>query len=232
MRLDLYLANHKDIKTRSKASDLIKRGFIAVNGKVVKKAGYEINETDQIEVLTDTFFASRGGEKLLHALDAFGLSLKDLIIVDVGASTGGFTDVSLKEGAKQVYAYDVGKNQMIDALKHHPQVKSFEETNILDIELPEHDLCLIDVSFTSVIPILNHVSKTSKRILFLLKPQFETEGKGLKKGILKDEKMHQIVMKQTTKHITQLNYLIKGFVPSPIAGKDGNKEYLFYIERS
>src|SRR5690606_4058591 len=114
MRLDLYLANHKDIKTRSKASDLIKRGFITVNGKVVNKAGYEIKETDQIEVLKDDIFASRGGEKLDHALDVFNVLLKDAIVVDVGASTGGFTDVALKRGAKFVYAYDVGKDQMID----------------------------------------------------------------------------------------------------------------------
>ncbi len=232
MRLDLYLAKHKDIKTRSKASDLIKRGFIAVNGKVVIKAGYELNDDDHVEVLTDTFYASRGGEKLFHALQAFSLLLKDLVIVDVGASTGGFTDVALKEGAKFVYAYDVGKDQMIESLRNHPQVESHEETNILDVKLPEHDLCLIDVSFTSVLPILSYVATYSKRILFLLKPQFETEGKGLKKGILKDQKMHQMVMNQTTKHVTQLNYLIKGFVPSPIVGKDGNKEYLFYIERS
>lgn len=232
MRLDLYLANHKDIKTRSKASDLIKRGFVAVNGKVVQKAGYEINEGDQVEVLTETFYASRGGEKLIHALQAFSLSLKGLVIVDVGASTGGFTDVALKEGAKFVYAYDVGKDQMIESLKKHPQVESHEETNILDVQLPTHDLCLVDVSFTSVLPILKYLSNHSKRILFLLKPQFETEGKGLKKGILKDQKLHLKVMDQTTKHVTQLNYLIKGFVPSPIVGKDGNKEYLFYIERS
>ncbi len=223
MRLDLFLANNPDIKTRSKASDLIKRGFITVNGKVVSKAGFEIKETDSIIVLKETFYASRGGEKLIHALNVFSLSLENQVIIDVGASTGGFTDVSLKEGASLVYAYDVGKDQMIEDLKKNPKVKSFEETNILDIDLPEHDLCLIDVSFTSVLPIITHVSKFSKRILFLLKPQFETDGKALKKGILKDEKIHQQVMKQTINHVSQLNYLVKGFTSSPIKGKDGNQ---------
>lgn len=231
MRLDIYLTTKNLIETRSKAQDLIKRGFVVVDGKTITKAGFDVKEDSEIKILKNDLFASRAGDKLEGALEAFQISLKDYTIVDVGASTGGFTDVSLRHGAKKVYAYDVGKDQMIESLKNNPRVECHEETNILDVEIPESDLTLIDVSFTSIIPILSHVSKYSKCILFLLKPQFESQGKGLKKGVLKDEKILKEIISNITKHIASLGFHIKGYMPSSLPGKEGNQEYLFWVER-
>ncbi len=229
MRLDLHLANKHPELSRSKISDLIKRGYVFVDEKKITKAGFLVTDANHIEIKKEEIYVSRAGEKLVYALDVFNISLKDLNIIDVGASTGGFTDASLRRGAFHVYAYDVGKDQMVEQLKNHPQVTSFEETNILDVKLPNHDLCLVDVSFTSVLPILNHLSSQTDSIVFLLKPQFETEGEGLKKGILKDQKVLQKVLDKTIRHIHSLNFRIKGYTQSPIKGKDGNQEFLFYI---
>src|SRR5690606_19756089 len=117
-----------------------RRGFVLVDGKTVTKPGFEVSGNETFEILKTDLLASRAGEKLEHAIDVFGLSLDGLTIIDVGASTGGFTDLSLKCGAKHVYAYDVGHDQMVDYLKNHPQVSNFEGTNILDVAIPENDL--------------------------------------------------------------------------------------------
>jgi len=232
MRLDIYLSEKNKDLSRSRISDLIKRGFVLVDGKTINKPGYEVTGNETFEILKSDLLASRAGEKLEHAVDVFGISLNGLIVIDVGASTGGFTDFSIKAGAKHVYAYDVGHDQMVEHLKNHPQVSNFEGTNILDVAIPLNDLVLIDVSFTSVFPILKYLKDYTKRILFLLKPQFEAEGQGLnKKGILRDEKVLKRIMEKNTKTIIEIGFKIKGFTPSPIKGKDGNQEFLFLIER-
>jgi len=231
MRLDVFLAEQNKDLSRSRISDLIKRGFVLVDDKPVTKPGFSVLENHKVEIIKTDLLASRAGEKLEHALDAFQIPLRDLTIIDVGASTGGFTDLAIKSGAKHVYAYDVGRDQMVDYLKSHPQVSSFEETNILDVKVPENDLCLIDVSFTSVFPILKHLKNQTDTILFLLKPQFESEGQGLKKGILKDEKVLKRIMAKTTQTIIEIGFNVKGFTPSPIKGKDGNQEFLFLIQK-
>lgn len=230
MRLDKYIQENFLEYTRSKAADIIKRGFVYVDGKVVTKPGYELKGHEQIEIKYDGF-ASRAGEKLDYAIRLFDVDVKDYVAVDIGASTGGFTDCLLKAGVHEVYAYDVGKNQMIERLKNDPRVHSFEETNILDVKIPKNDICVIDVSFTSIIPILNHIKDDTNLILFLFKPQFETQGRGLKKGILKDIKIQQQAIQNITMFIQSINYRILGFTKSPIEGKDGNEEFLFLIQK-
>ncbi|MFA5692222.1 MAG: TlyA family RNA methyltransferase [Acholeplasmataceae bacterium] len=232
MRLDKYLNEKYPEYTRSKHQDLIKRGHVLVNGKTILKTGHRINQDDKIEINKEVIYKSRAADKLKYALNLFNISLLNKIVIDVGASTGGFTDLSLKEGAKLVYAYDVGTNQMDESLLTNPKVKSFEKTNILSVIIPNNDICLVDVSFTSVIPILNYLKNKTNEVLFLLKPQFEVTKGDLKKGILKDLKKHDLVLKKIISYIDEINYQIKGFTKSPILGKDGNIEYIFYILRS
>ncbi len=231
MRLDNYLTNKNPEYTRSKITDLIKRGFVKVNDKTVNKAGFKVYDGDIIKLEKENVYVSRGADKLKHALSTFNLSFDNLIVVDVGSSTGGFTEIALESNAKLVYAYDVGTNQLDPRLKENDKVLSFEGTNILDVVLPLNDICIVDVSFTSVIPILNHLKDQTNEIIFLLKPQFEVDRKDLKKGILKDLRKHNDVIKKITDFINDINYKIKGFTRSSVKGKEGNTEYFFYIKR-
>jgi 23S rRNA (cytidine1920-2'-O)/16S rRNA (cytidine1409-2'-O)-methyltransferase len=221
--------NHPDI-TRSQFSDYIKRGFVTVNDKVILKPAFEVTADDVVVFNKAEVFVSRSGEKLMHAVEVFDVNLKGKIVVDVGASTGGFTQTALNYGAKHVFAYDVGTNQMVAGLKNDIRVSSFEQTNILDVQLPLNDLCVVDVSFTSVLPILSHLSSQTNEIILLLKPQFETTKDKLRKGILKSEKEVSLIIEKTTKHIYALGFQVLGFTPSPITGKAGNQEYLIHVQ--
>lgn len=232
MRLDKYLTDHHKDVTRSQFSDFIKRGFVTVDGKVVTKPSFDVSDHNQVEFNKTDIFVSRGGEKLEHAMDAFNIQVLNKIVVDIGASTGGFTQSVLNRGAKHVYAYDVGTNQLAQTLREDARVTSYERTNILDVTIPENDFVVMDVSFTSVLPILTHIALQTKEIVFLLKPQFETTKEKLKKGILKSEKEVSKIIEKTTQHLKSLSFKIIGFTPSPITGKEGNQEYLIYCQRS
>jgi len=148
MRLDLYLSNRYAF-SRSRAQDLIKLGSVRVNHEIMKKPSYQVKEEDVIDVSEDLKYVSRAGEKLEDAIKTFELDFKDKTVIDIGSSTGGFTQCSLLFGAKQVYAYDVGYHQMDESLRHHPKIKLFEQTNILTVDKKVVDIILIDVSFTS-----------------------------------------------------------------------------------
>lgn len=233
MRLDVFLAEKYTAYSRSKIADLIKRGFVQVDKKTITKPGAEITGLEDVKIVKEDIFASRAGEKLDHAIHVFSLEFYDKTVIDVGASTGGFTDCALKNGAKHVFAYDVGTDQLIERLRLDDRVTSLENTNILDVKLPSNDICVIDVSFTSVLPILTHLKDQTNEIVFLLKPQFESEKDGLnKKGVLKDQKILQRIIEKTTKFVISIGFQIKGFTKSPIKGKEGNEEFLFYISRS
>ncbi len=164
-----------------------------------------------------------------EALDTFHVSLKDYVVVDIGSSTGGFTDCALHDGAREVHAYDVGTDQMDETLRKDERIHLHEQTNILYVIIPDSDMVLIEVSFTSVKPIISHIAPQTKSAIVLLKPQFETDGKLLKNGVLKDQKMHQKVIDSFISHIKFLSFDIVGFTPSSLKGKDGNVEYLFYL---
>lgn len=231
MRLDIYLTHNNQVKSRSEATDLIKQGLVLVNDKVVTKAGLIINDQDQVVVLQNRMFVSRAGEKLLQALNTFNIDLRDQVIIDIGSSTGGFVDCCLKNGAKQVYAYDVGTNQLHESLRNHPQIVLKENTNILDVDLPDNDYILIDVSFTSIKPIIKHILPKLSLAICLLKPQFETVAANLKKGVVKNQKVISQIMKDFTQFINDHQLKVIGFVPTKLKGKDGNQEYLFYLTR-
>lgn len=229
MRLDLYLVEHNHVKTRSQATDLIKRGFILVNDEVVSKAGIVIKDTDKVTILRSVKFVSRAGEKLDGFLDEINYDVKDKIVVDVGSSTGGFTNCLLNRGAKHIYAYDVGSNQMDENLRLNPNISLFEETNILDVSLNNVDLIVIDVSFTSIVPIIKHVYKATKEIIALIKPQFEVGKTNIKKGLVKEEILHEKVLMNLKNEFEELGLKIITQKKSSVVGKKGNVEYFMYL---
>lgn len=230
MRLDNYLKEKHPQLSRNKIQDLIKRNLVTVNGKVVTKTGYKVSDNCEVELLENFKYASRAGYKLERAIDFFNLTFTNKQVLDVGSSTGGFTDVALLNGAKEVFAYDVGTNQMIERLRTDERVHLFENTNILFVKPPNVDLILIDVSFTSSKQVLNHISSNSSEILLLIKPQFEVGNNFLKKGIVKDKKRVEIILNEFKLLSSSLgfNYLIK---ETSFPGKDGNLEYWLYLSK-
>ena len=232
MRLDVYLVEHLFVSTRSKANDLIKREQVYVNDVVVTKSGYEIKDNDSIHIIETPRYVSRAGEKLKDAIDAFKVDFKDRTVIDVGSSTGGFTDCALQCGACKVYAYDVGLDQFDQTLKHDSRIELFEGTNILSVSIPRADIILIDVSFTSVIPIIKHLNNGFSEFLVLIKPQFEAGNIFFKGGILKDKRIHLEIINNIMNLVEVLGYIPYAFKESKIKGKSGNQEYLLYFGKT
>ncbi len=228
MRLDHYLVEQGLATTRSQASDLIRRGLVLVDGVVASKTGIEIN-SQTIELISESKFVSRAGEKLYQALVDFNIDLHGKIAIDIGSSTGGFTDCALQNGIHFVYAYDVGTDQMDSKLRNHKQIELHEETNILSVQIPQADIIFIDVSFTSIKPILDHLKGFKGEMVCLVKPQFEAGPKYLKQGILKDQKRTEIVLVDVLNHVKNLGFFIGGLKKSSLKGKSGNQEYILYI---
>lgn len=230
MRLDQYLVDTDIAKSRSQAQDLIKRSLILVNEKVENKPSYQVKESDLIKIEKETLFVSRAGEKLLQAVLDFHIDLYGKICLDIGSSTGGFTDCALKQGAKFVYAYDVGKDQLDESLRNHQQIELHEETNILHVDLPDVDFIMIDVSFTSIKPILAHISHHQKEMICLIKPQFEAGHIHFKQGVLKDLNLHKAILTDILEYARSLGLSIAGIKKSVLKGKKGNQEYMLYIK--
>lgn len=231
MRLDKYLLTKYPQYTRSKIQDLIKRNLVLVNNNPVNKTGYEVKKSDQIVVLEDLKYASRAGMKLEYAASKLNLNFNDLIVLDVGSSTGGFTDYSLINGAKLVYAYDVGTDQMIERLRNDERVILAEKTNILNVNPPQVDLILIDISFSSSKLILKHLKDKANQILLLIKPQFEVGKEYLKKGIVKDKKRVQMLLEEYRELANEYNFSNIELFPTNLPGKNGNLEYWLYLAK-
>jgi 23S rRNA (cytidine1920-2'-O)/16S rRNA (cytidine1409-2'-O)-methyltransferase len=217
------------VTTRSKASDLIKRGFVLVDGKKASKAGIDI-VNQKIEILEHLNFVGRAGEKLYYAINRFGLVFEDKVVVDIGASTGGFTECALIHHAEKVYTYDVGKDQLADKLRNDERVVVSEGTNILDVDIPSCDMILIDVSFISITKIFYHLRNFNGEIVALIKPQFEAGKKMIKQGVVKDKKLHKLILENTLNSINQLGFQVIDLEKSEIKGKKGNQEYMIYID--
>lgn len=228
MRLDLYLVEKNLIESRSKAQDYIKRGLVLVDNNVITKPKYEVSNDNLIKIIENNHFVSRAGTKLFNFLIANNINLKDNIILDVGSSTGGFTDCALSLGASKVYAVDVGSNQLANSLRVDKRVELYENTNILDFEIPKVDLILIDVSFTSIKPIINCLKGNNNKIIALIKPQFEL-GKS-HKGVIKDKKVVNKILNDLKDYFLSLNFEILKTEISTLKGKDGNEEYFFYLK--
>lgn len=236
-RVDVLLVQRKIAESRHKAQALILAGKITVNGRVAKKAGELISVDSEINLKENPFpFVSRGGVKLQKAIEEFGIDVKGLICLDIGASTGGFTDCLLQNGAKKVIALDVGKNQIHEKLKKDPKVTVIEDYNARFLKKEdlhfEIDLVVIDVSFISLKLILKAVKEALpySKVVALVKPQFEAGrekvGKG---GVVKDEKVKMDVLESVKSFSASIGYTVYGETKSPIKGPKGNEEFLIYL---
>lgn len=236
-RLDLLLVERGLAETRSKAQALVMAGDVLVNGLTEDRPGYLISTDAKITVRSTPPYVSRGGVKLERALDQFQLVMSGLVVIDVGASTGGFTDLLLQRGAKQVYAIDVGYGQLDWRLRNDPRVVVMERTNVRYIEsLPVLvDAAVIDVSFISltlVLPVVQRLIGPSGWIVALVKPQFEAGreqvGKG---GVVKDPEVHRQVLQKIVSWALPNGLKVLGLTPSPIKGPSGNREFLLYLAK-
>jgi 23S rRNA (cytidine1920-2'-O)/16S rRNA (cytidine1409-2'-O)-methyltransferase len=238
-RLDSLLVGRGLVESREQAQRLILAGDVTVDGAVRDKPGQRIPLESVIEVRQGLPYVSRGGLKLAAALDAFDLAVAGLVAVDVGASTGGFTDCLLQRGAERVYAVDVGYGQLAWKLRSDPRVIALERTNVRYLEqLPDNelaDLAVIDASFISlalVLPATLRLLKPVAQIVALIKPQFEAGkeqvGKG---GVVRDPRIHRRVIEEVAGLAGELGLGVAGLTVSPAPGPAGNVEFLIWLQR-
>lgn len=242
-RLDKILTDKGFFDTKSKAQAAIMAGDVKINGTIISKAGHllEVKENTIFEIKSMPF-VSRGGFKLNKALKTFNIDLKDKICLDAGASTGGFTDCMLQNGAKKVYSVDVGYGQIAWKLRTDERVKVIEKTNIKncmenDIYFPNEEkanFLTMDLSFISITKVINNLillaDKNSFEIVSLIKPQFEAGKEQVgKNGVVREKETHIEVINNIINYSKNLNLKIKGLTFSPIKGPKGNIEYLIYL---
>ncbi|HEV7259858.1 MAG TPA: TlyA family RNA methyltransferase [Bosea sp. (in: a-proteobacteria)] len=232
-RADQLLVERGLCESRARAQAAIAAGLVTVDGRPVRKASEMLAKDAVLTAQAPHPYVSRGGLKLAEALDAFGFDPAGRTCLDVGASTGGFTDLLLKRGASRVIAVDVGRDQLHASLRTDPRVMSLEARDIRTLtpdELPEAPaLAAIDVSFISlrlVLPAVAALMAPAAQIAALIKPQFEAGRAALKKGIVRDAAVHDSVCADIAELLTGLGFSIDGPVPSPIEGGDGNREFL------
>ena len=236
MRLDLYLTKTFNIQSRNKACELIKSEKVKIDGMIISKPSFNVEENHTIELLEDDFYVSRAAYKLKYFLE----ELPDFILenknaLDIGSSTGGFTQVLLENEVSSVTCVDVGSNQLHERIKYHPKITFFENTDIRNFQSKEiFEIVTCDVSFISILNILNDINRLApKDIIILFKPQFEvgTNVKRDKKGVVKDK---NAILKARQKFVDStlaLNWNLKYSSLSKLQGKDGNEEELFYFSK-
>ena len=240
-RLDLILVEREFFETREKAKREIMAGNVIVNEQVVIKAGTMFKDNDElnIRVKDKLKYVSRGGLKLEKAIKAWDLDFSDKLVLDIGASTGGFTDCALQNGARRMYSVDVGKNQLDWKLRNDEKVVSLEEMHIKDlkeedIENKKVDFIVIDVSFislTKVIPYFKKFLAQSGKIVMLVKPQFEVGREKIgRNGVVENEEYHNEAIKKIISFSKDEGYELIGVEDSPIKGAKGNKEFLMLIK--
>lgn len=240
-RLDVLLVNRGFFKSREKARSAIMAGVVFVDNNREDKCGSKFSVEANIFVKENINpYVSRGGLKLAKAIETFGLNLDSKVCLDVGASTGGFTDCMLKNGAKQVFAIDVGYGQLAWELRSDERVVCMERTNIRNVRFEDikvlADFASIDVSFISlkkVLPVVHNLISDNGEIVCLIKPQFEAgRDKVGKKGVVRDKEVHKDVVTDIVQFSTSNNLYVKGISYSPIKGPEGNIEYLLYLSKS
>jgi 23S rRNA (cytidine1920-2'-O)/16S rRNA (cytidine1409-2'-O)-methyltransferase len=234
-RADRLLVERGLFESRARAQAAIAAGRVTADGLPVRKAAEALSVAAAIEAAPEHPYVSRGGVKLAAALDSFSLDVSGRVCLDVGASTGGFTQVLLARGARRVYAVDVGRDQLHPSLRGRDEIVSMEEVDIRTLEpsrLPElPDFTAIDVSFISlklVLPAVAKLLQARARLVALIKPQFETGRRDIKKGIVRDPAVHEKVCNEIAAFLSAQGWAVGGVVPSPILGGDGNRE--FFIE--
>lgn len=237
-RADVTLVERGLFESRAKAQEAILAGGVRMNGRVLRKASDAVPEDAVIEARVPHPYVSRGGLKLQAALEAFAIDPRGCACLDIGASTGGFTEVLLLSGARHVYAVDVGHGQLHPRLANDERVTNFEGTDARSLTkalIPEPvDLIVSDVSFISlklVLPPAVAFLKPEGALAVLVKPQFEAGRDHVKKGIVRDEAVHRAVCADLEAFVVSLGFTSLGVVPSPITGGDGNREFLLGARR-
>lgn len=240
-RLDIALTESGLAESREKAKALIMAGTVYVNNQKCDKAGTAVKPDDKLEIRGETLrYVSRGGLKLEKAVNSFGISLDGCVCADIGASTGGFTDCMLQNGAKKVYAVDVGYGQLAWKLRTDERVVNLERTNFRYVtaeQIPEPlDFASVDVSFISlshILPVLNGFLKDGGRAVCLIKPQFEAGKENVgKKGVVRDKSVHKAVIEKIINSALENGYSVSALDFSPVKGPEGNIEYLCCLEKS
>ena len=241
LRLDQLLVERGLVGNRSRAQALVMAGKVRVGegdaARTDRKPGDLLDESTPLTVVEPEPYVSRGGYKLAAALDAFGIDPADLVCLDVGASTGGFTDVLLQRGAARVYAVDVGRGQLAEELRHDARVVSMERTNARSLTsntFPEPvALATVDVSFISLALVLGPIASCfgpdGGDIVALVKPQFEAGRGEVKGGVIRDPVVHAEVLRRVVRTAKDLSLMLHGVIASPITGPEGNREFLLHI---
>jgi len=237
-RIDELLVERGFVSSRTEARRIIIEGLVLLNNSVVQKPSFPVNEEDFILIKESKKYVSRGGIKLEFALKEFGIDPEDKISIDIGSSTGGFTDCLLKSGVKKVYAVDVGKGQLDFSLRRDSRVVVLEKVNARNLSTQiiheEADLIVIDVSFISIIkilPALKELLKENGLIVALVKPQFEGERGFLRKGVIKDKDLHKKILLNTLEEVSKTGFVVNQITYSPIKGGKGNIEFFFLMRK-
>ena len=237
-RADRLLVARGLFESRARAQAAIAAGRVSVDGVRLRKAAEEISPTAVIEAQPEHPYVSRGGVKLAFALDHFAVDVKGRVCLDVGASTGGFTEVLLQRGARRVYAVDVGRDQLHSRLRGRGDLVSIEATDVRTLDpsrLSEPpDLAAVDVSFISlklVVPAIETLLERRATLLALIKPQFEAGRRAVKKGVVRDASVHAAVCAQIGGFLAARGWRLDGIAPSPIPGGEGNREFFVGARR-
>lgn len=241
IRLDIVL-REKFGFSRERAKEAVEKGYVSSKGIIFKKPGEKVFRDIEIDIDEKGYlkYVGRGGLKLEKAIELFEIDIFDKVCIDVGASTGGFTDCMLQYGAKKVYSVDVGNGQLAEVIKNNPKVESMENTNIINLTKKDFPLSIdfasIDVSFVSLTKILYYVKEIlneNGRAVALIKPQFEAGKQNIgKKGIVKNFKVHINVIKKIFAYVLEIGFKIENLSFSPIKGSEGNVEYIIYISKN
>lgn len=237
-RADILLVERGLFESRARAQDAIAHGLVTADGKVVTKSSEVVADGAVIEAAPVHPWVSRGGVKLAGALAQYPIEIEDHVCLDVGASTGGFTEVLLSEGAALVFAIDVGTGQLHDSLRGHPRIVSMEQTDIRSYDgkrLPQRpDVVVIDASFISlklILPVALQLAAAPMSLLALIKPQFEAPRNAIKKGIVRDAAVHQAVCDEIVAFAAAQGCTNIKVFPSSIPGGDGNVEFFLGARR-
>lgn len=238
LRLDIELANRGLVSTRSQAESFIKLGNVKVDGRVVTKPGHSVSSDSQIELTAKDVYVSRAGLKLASVAKILGVDFRNKIVLDVGSSTGGFTDYALQNNAKKVYAVDVGTGQLHSSLRDNPKIDLHEKTDIRDFKLEEKPgVIVIDVSFISLREVLPHIAKElsseETQIIAMVKPQFEAGRNQTHKGVIKNESQRRQILKDFETWAREI-FFVADKRDSEVAGSRGNRErfYLLTLKRN
>ena len=238
MRIDRLLVEHGLFESRAKAQAAIAAGRVTVDDIIVARASAEVAADAVLRAEAEHPWVSRGGVKLAAALDHFRFNPRDRICLDVGASAGGFTQVLLARGARRIYAVDVGRGQLHPSLRAQTSVVSLEGTDIRELTAARLqatvDLIAIDVSFISlalVLPAALDLARPGARLVALIKPQFEAGRRAVKKGVVRDGAVHAAVCEKLSALVQSLGWRVGGVIPSPISGRDGNREFFIGAAR-